>query len=152
MTVDNSAPLCNLCGHSCWLGPPTEHQKTGGLIDAKVCGDYESTPGNGYGALDDTERYRFSLCEFCLDWLFSKFQIPVTVDYYMDDFCPQEGESIEEASVRNDGFVKLRRSSEPPPVWKPAAERVAMDDWRKMKKEFAEEAEKRARARNKEKP
>jgi hypothetical protein len=74
--------LCNLCALSCDLptGPaddpkPDPH----GLIEKEVLGHYASTPGNGHGALDDTTAYKFSLCEWCLDWLFTQFKIPPLV-------------------------------------------------------------------------
>lgn len=63
---------CNLCGLSCMLG---DSRQAGGIC-AIAEGGYFSTPGNGYGALDDMTQYRFQLCEFCLDWLFQKMQIP----------------------------------------------------------------------------
>ena len=61
--------LCNWCDESCSIGPEdNEHNPNTphGMIDACVRGHYNSTPGNGYGALDDITSYRFSLCEFCL--------------------------------------------------------------------------------------
>lgn len=117
----NTERLCNLCGLSCWLREG-QHVELGGLIKATATGGYFSTPGNGVGALDDTVAYRFSLCEFCLDWLFGRFVVPVAVTDYMLDDTPVE-------------------------AWKPAAERVAADDWRKMKQEFTDEAARRAAAR-----
>lgn len=121
--VKAEGPMCNLCGLTCVLGHEG-HPSHGphGLINQAVSGGYESTPGNGYGALDDTTRYRFSLCEFCLDWLFSQFQIPVSVEDYM-----APGEKIE--------------------PWAPAQERVVRDDWRKMKAEFQSEHDRREVAR-----
>lgn len=114
--------LCNLCGLSCMLydrGTPFE---LGGLIRKTVDGGYESTPGNGSGALDDMTGYTFSLCEFCLDWLFAQFVIPVAL------------EDVDNPEYRE--------------TWRPAAERVATDDWRRMKTEFRVEAERRALARS----
>jgi len=111
---------CNMCGLLCTLGD----EATGadyGLINARASGGYESTPGNGHGALDDCTHYTFSLCEFCLDWLFSRFKVPVKVDDYVS------GEEAE--------------------PWRPAAQRVAEDEWRKMKQEFQTEHDKRAAAR-----
>lgn len=108
-------PICNLCGLSCMLTT-----RAGGLVKATVWGGYESTPGNGVGALDDHVEHTFSLCEFCLDWLFSRFVIPVELrDYFYEPLEP----------------------------WRPAAERVAADDWRRDKKRFADEAARRAAAR-----
>lgn len=118
-------PICNLCGLSCVFekdcyGPGLD--AIGGLINAKVDGGYESTPGNGHGALDDGTSYHFSLCEFCLDWLFSQFEIPVKVDCYM--------------------------GPEDIAAWRPAAQRVAEDDWRRMKDAFRTEYERRIVGRN----
>lgn len=116
---------CNMCGLSCRLGhDETPSSGLHGLIYQKIRGYYESTAGNGYGALDDDTTYTFSLCEFCLDWLFSKFQLKVSVSDY-------SGRQTEQQHFR------------------PAAQRVAEDEWRKMKKEFTEEHDKRAAARNK---
>lgn len=112
--------LCNRCGLSCELGSTGE---LGGLIRQMVVGGYSSTPGNGHGALDDIEGYRFSLCEFCLDWLFQTFKIPVELianDIYPSGDAPQ--------------FV-------------PAAQRVDSDEWRRMKAEFHAEHERRRIAR-----
>ena len=115
---------CNLCGLSCVLrGNAADLSQNGGLIDARVSGGYDSTPGNGCGALDDTTAYTFSLCEFCCDWLFARFVVPVATTKYMEGDAPDE-------------------------PWKPAAERIAVDDWRGMKAEFAKEAERRAASRN----
>lgn len=114
---------CNLCGLSCGLGTPGHPaHDMGGLINARVSGGYESTPGNGCGALDDCTSYSFSMCEFCLDWLFTQFKIPVNAASYTDS-------EIE--------------------VWRPAVVRVAQDDWRKMKDRFCAEAERRSKARSK---
>ena len=113
---------CNLCGLPC--GSPSSNPQQWseqGLLDAHVCGGYDSTPGNGEGALDDMMEYRFSMCEFCLDWLFGKFQIPVTVRDYI------AGETRE--------------------PWRPAAQRVLEDDWRRMKEQFTAEYERRKKAR-----
>jgi len=116
--------LCNLCGLSCVLGHQDHDlRRPHGLINQTVRGGYHSTPGNGLGALDDTMSYKFSLCEFCLDWLFSQFKTPVELGCYMGGL--EEGE-----------------------VWKPAAQRVEEDDWRAMKEEFRAELEKRNAARS----
>ena len=124
--------LCNFCGYSCTLGPlpgVPEGRRTekeiisfdeGGLLNAKVSGGYNSTPGNGEGALDDMSSYEFSLCEFCLDWLFSSFTIPPVVRRYHEDH---------------------------PCLFRPAAQRVAEDEWRKAKEAFYAEAKWRASAR-----
>jgi hypothetical protein len=113
--------LCNGCGYSCALTSGTRTE-LGGLLMARVCGGYFSTPGNGCGALDDATAYSFSLCEFCLDWLFAQFKIPVATTNYMEGDAPDA-------------------------PWKPAEARVAVDGWRKMKGKFAVEAALRATTR-----
>lgn len=114
--------VCNLCGHLCSLadhnGQVLDH--AAGLIDAHVSGGYHSTAGNGFGALDDITSYRFNLCEFCLDWLFTQFVVPVETSCY------------------------LSGEAEP---FRPAEERVRNDEWRKMKEEFFTELEKRTLCR-----
>ena len=114
---------CNLCGLSCTIGAPGDkwQDRRAGLIEAKVVGGYESTPGNGWGALDDCTSYTFSLCEFCLDWLFTRCKVPPKTFYRVG-------------------------SDEPP--WRPAAERVKDDDWRRLKDEFRQESERRRKARD----
>lgn len=77
--------ICNYCGLSCNVGP---NGRGNGLLDADVYGGYSSP---NYGALDDATKYSFSLCEFCLDWLFCQFKIPVSCSE--GDFVP--------ATVRN---------------------------------------------------
>jgi hypothetical protein len=115
MLSNDGGVLCNRCGLSCVIGP--EGSQPAGLIKAEVTGSYESTPGNGNGALDDGDKYHFCLCEFCLDWLFTTFKIPVTV-------------------CGSDGLV----------VWRPAVDRMAEDEWRKDDS-FYVEAARRALAR-----
>ena len=118
---------CNWCGETCLLvdrgrtGHVVTDRDRHGLIDAVVSGGYESTPGNGQGALDDCSSYKFSLCEFCLDHLFTQFKIPPTVAEYGSG------------------------GGEYP--FTPAAERVAKDDWRPMKEAFFAEARRRAEKR-----
>lgn len=127
---------CNWCGLSCALGPPEcPSYEMGGLINAIVRGGYSSTAGNGDGALDDMTSYRFSLCEFCLDWLFTQFRVPVEVsDYtFSDDLRGKDRFDVDDVG----------------PAWEPAVVRVAKDDWRSLKQRFCEEAERRAQARNK---
>jgi len=114
--------LCNLCGLPCWVDHPgvpdsVDTETNMGLIGAEVSGGYESTPGNGYGALDDLVTYSFSLCEFCLDWLFRRCVIPPTTN------------QTEEVFVG-------------------AADRVALDAWRKKKSVFYDEEMRRNGARN----
>lgn len=118
--MSEEAPLCNLCALSCVLGDEP-CRAPHGLVDVSVSGGYESTPGNGHGALDDCQRYTFSLCEFCLDWLFSQFKIQAATDNYM--------------------------TGEHEKPWRPAAQRVAEDEWRRMKPEFRAEYERRLVAR-----
>ena len=120
---------CNLCGLPCDIygSIPEEIRTPSGLIDAKVTGGYDSTPGNGFGALDDCSQYKFSLCEWCLDWLFEQFII-----------SPEEK-----------GIGAFSHLDGPPIEWKPARQRVEEDDWRTLKKEFAEEYERRNLARSK---
>ncbi len=120
---------CNLCGLPCDIhgSIPEELRTPSGLIDAKVTGGYDSTPGNGFGALDDCSQYKFSLCEWCLDWLFEQFKIP-----------PEEK-----------GIGAFSHLDGPPIEWKPARQRVEEDDWRTLKKEFAEEYKRRNQARSK---
>ena len=146
MSTETPDPLCNLCGLTCVVGReggPDNHPE--GLLDAVVTGGYESTPGNGWGALDDMTRHRFNLCEFCLDWLFACFVIPVAVDDPMNDFVLREGETVAEGLKRM-GIVRVGGFSETRP-WRPAAARVADDDWRSMKDAFTAEAARRSAAR-----
>jgi len=138
---------CNLCGLSCTLGCGEHRDENGGLIDATVIGGYESTPGNGHGALDDLIRHRFSLCEFCLDWLFYQFVIPVAVDDPMNDHVLKPGETVEEGLTRM-GVVRVGGPYDVPP-WRPAAQRVREDDWRGQKEAFFAEAARRDAAREK---
>ncbi len=114
--------LCNMCGLTCRLDP--KESETHGLIKETVSGGYESTPGNGDGALDDCTRYTFSLCEFCLDHMFSQFKIPVGVDDYIHSGPKDE-----------------------PEVFRPAQQRVTEDDWRQMKERFFAEFNRRNAAR-----
>ena len=135
MSEDKKAEtLCNLCGLPCTLGGDPYPDFRAGLISAVVQGGYESTAGNGYGALDDMTSYNFSLCEFCLDWLFSQFKIPVEVKDYMGS---SGGYDFEDPNTK----------PWKPEPWKPAADRVNEDDWRKMKDEFFSEFNKRNEAR-----
>lgn len=85
-----------------------------------VVGGYDSTPGNGEGALDDMDRYSFVLCEFCLDHLFQMFRVPPKVE-------PEWG----------GGPIQFR----------PAHVRVKEDAWRKQKDRFFAEEKRRADAR-----
>lgn len=81
--------VCNMCGESCSLGhaygdgTESDPISYGGLINCEVQGGYNSTPGNGVGALDDMTKYTFSLCEFCLDYMFGYFTIPPKVYSYI---------------------------------------------------------------------
>lgn len=112
--------LCNKCGNTCNLLEhlyPNDTPYYSGLIKAKVIGGYNSTPGNGFGALCDNSLYTFSLCEFCLDELFETFKIPVEER----DNC--DGSIVE---------------------WKSATEKVKTESWRDYNPEyFLEESKKR---------
>jgi len=109
---------CNLCGEPC--GCNHKHASALGLVNHTEMGSYCSTPGNGCGALDDGATYTFSLCEFCLDWLFSRFKIPPEVD----------------------------RGDPESNVFRPAEQRVNEDDWRQLGRErFFSEFHKRNKAR-----
>lgn len=114
--------LCNLCELSCVPAARDSFGDPHGLINAVVGGSYASTPGNGSGALDDMTAYKFSLCEWCLDWLFSQFHIPPKV-YDFSTYFSREFE--------------------------PAAQRVIEDEWRTFKDEFWAEKKKRDAARKK---
>jgi hypothetical protein len=117
---DQKEILCNLCGESCALesSDPNDRIEFGGLLNQLVMGGYFSTPGNGSGALDDFVSYHFSLCEFCLDWLFGQFKIVPTTDDPTDT-----------------------NYKEP---WRPATQRVKEDDWRNQKDKFYAEANRRS--------
>jgi hypothetical protein len=117
--------ICNLCGLSCRFDTKFSNDNYGLINQSVNCG-YESTPGNGHGALDDITWYRFSLCEFCLDWLFAQFKVPVSTG------CYAGGDGDDDTTQ-----------------WRPAQERVNRDDWRKMKDVFQIEHDKRAKARSK---
>lgn len=122
---------CNMCGLECQIkfeqnGEVTKNSEICNSIlsDFTVSGGYDSTPANGYGALDDGSTYTFSLCEFCLDNLFQKFKIAPKITSYMsyngeEDFLPAE------TRVRMSAFNK------------------------ENKKAFLEEQERRNKARNK---
>lgn len=110
--------LCNMCGLEMNLRHSFNEYHG---LKASVTGGYLSTPGNGYGALDDMSTYDFNLCEFCLDYLFSNFKIPPKV------------------------YERLITNSEE--KFRPAGQRVIEDDWRKDKEEFFKEYEKRNLAR-----
>jgi len=141
--LNATAHPCNLCGLSCLLDP--QHPPAG-LIDATVVGGYPSTPGNGNGALDDNDGYRFSLCEFCLDWLFAQFRIPVAMVNTKIAWSPGPGESIGDAMQRTGGFVSLVTGPDPDP-WRPAEQRVREDAWREDKEGFSQEKARRDIAR-----
>jgi len=103
---------CNVCGHSLQLEPNTPRV---GLVDAEVQGSFHSTPGNGAGALDDCTKYKFSVCEFCLDWLFTKCLIPPEVE-------------------------DIHGDPDTPARWRPAGQRVVEDSWRTQKLRYSDEA------------
>lgn len=140
-------PLCNMCGLTTHLpvGPAGSGETAAhGLIDASVEGGYASTPGNGHGALDDGHHYTFSLCEFCLDWLFTLFKMPPVISDYMHEGAVKVWPELNAMGMRG-----------PPPkpptadelLWRTARQRVNEDEWRKFKKEFFDEANRRALAR-----
>ena len=110
-------PDCNLCGLTCRLCDH-EHSNSGGLERYTVSGNYDSTAGNGGGALDDGDTYTFSLCEWCLDWLFAQFKV-----------LPEMGNNYHHEP---DGS----------PAWSPAAVRVSTEEWREKGREafFAEKS------------
>jgi hypothetical protein len=110
--------LCNLCGLSLTIGEDGWYKSNAGLIDTEVYGGFLSTPGNGYGALGDMLCYKFSLCEFCLDWLFTRFKVQVKVT--------DHGEEL---------------------PFRPAEQCVREDDWRRLKDEFFQEYERHNKAR-----
>ena len=56
--------LCNKCGETC-----KDEMNFNGLIEARIEGAYDSK------YLEDTTRYKFSLCEKCLKELFDTFKI-----------------------------------------------------------------------------
>lgn len=107
---------CNLCGDTCCISEGEGMCEKYGLENCKVSGHYMSTPGNGHGALDDLSTYQFSLCEFCVNWLFKQFVIPPREYDYSD------GHEYE---------------------WRSAEQRVEEDDWRKMKELFHKENNRR---------
>jgi hypothetical protein len=129
MNKSGKETLCNLCGLSCQLptGPNDGWVEDYGLIDCRVMGGYSSTPGNGHGALDDCDEYGFSICEFCLDWLFGQFKIPPTVE------------------VSACGDRQTPRVFE---KWKSAEQRVKEDDWRGFKEEFFTNKKRHDKARS----
>jgi hypothetical protein len=112
---------CDFCGEPLQF---EEHCERAGLVDVKVSGGYSSTPGNGSGALDDRTVYKFSICEFCLDWMFTQFKIPPKMTELI-------GDGIEISAD----------------LFKSAIKRVAEDDWRKQKKKFYNEQTRRCVAR-----
>lgn len=119
-------PLCNGCGLTTALpdydGPKGQVEYEAGLIRAMADGGFSSTPGNGWGALDDTTHYVFSLCEFCCDALMATFVIPPV--------------------------VRSNFGHDPPEPFRPAAERVREDAWRKgHRAAFEQESAKRAALR-----
>jgi hypothetical protein len=121
VTRSDSKHLCNLCGEPCAFGSHPDEPL--GLIDAVVQGGEASTPGNGSGALDDLTSYTFSLCEFCLDWVFSQCRIPPEVRVVNAD----PPEDIE--------------------IFRPAEQRVREDEWRTYKSDFFKERDWRNAAR-----
>lgn len=107
------ATCCNWCG--CSVLSSQGHNHIGD--EFIVVGGYDSTPGNGEGALDDMDRYSFILCEFCLDHLFQMFRVPPKVE-------PELG----------GGPIQFR----------PAHVRVKEDAWRHQKVRFLVEEKRRS--------
>ncbi len=107
------ATCCNWCG--CSVLSSQGHNHIGD--EFIVVGGYDSTPGNGEGALDDMDRYSFILCEFCLDHLFQMFRVPPNVE-------PEWGGS--------------------PIQFRPAHVRVKEDAWRHQKVRFLVEEKRRS--------
>lgn len=127
--MSKKIPACNMCGLSCAISGP---EGTLSVLEDEpgiehfigshflVTGGFESTAGNGLGALDDLDQYKFTLCEFCLDWLFEQFKVPPEVTHILDD-------------------VKV--------PFRPAALRVQQDEWRKGIAQFQMEKSRRDKAR-----
>lgn len=109
---EKAIPRCNLCGDTCALQDPNS-DGAHGLINAVVCGHYASTPGKGGGALDDTTSYEFSLCEFCLDFIFTHCKIPP---------------HVWDSGITGDLHLGKK-------LFRPAPVRVDCDEWRKDSKE-----------------
>lgn len=126
--------ICTVCSESCALHLYDDHYENEGLTDVSIMGGYPSTPGNGLGALDDATRYTFSICEFCLDFLFENARVPPTT-------CHPGRDAIE--------FGDRRLPAVPDEVFPfaCASERVARDDWRTRKAEFYAERDRRAALR-----
>jgi hypothetical protein len=105
---DREPATCNLCGESCLLplpGGDAHGTSNHGLIRALVTGGYFSHPGRFSGALEDMTAYQFSICEFCLDWLFCQAKIPPRTfcwSGYDEGFEWQSGEDIAKESEKND--------------------------------------------------
>jgi len=128
--MSEKIPDCNLCGLSCaFKGPECQIPLEEGewpIVDHFIgshfiiTGGYESTAGNGLGALDDLMQYKFALCEFCIDWLFEQFKVPPHVSCLMEN------------------------KEEP---FRPAALRVQQDEWRKGIAQFQMEKSRRDKAR-----
>ena len=146
-----------MCGLSCVLREETfkspddtdqSYKAVGGIIDAEIIGGYDSTPGNGYGALDDMCGYRFSMCEWCLDWLFQQFNTPPTTFDPMNRFVLKAGETVDEGLNRMGVVRVMGRVPEPEP-FKPAVQRVNEDEYRTDRTTFFTELARRDAARKK---
>lgn len=105
--------VCNMCGESTILAlePVVD---IGGLDNCEVIGGYFSS------ALEDCSKYKFSICEFCLDYLFERFKIPPKI------FCTIDGD-----------YRKFTT----------AKERFQTSNQKKLATEFFEEYEKRNKVR-----
>ncbi len=115
-----SGKKCNLCGLPCDEDAGGNKMGDLGLIDARVRGEY------GSDALVDFMEYRFSLCEWCLDWLFDQFKVPMVVTDWDEPY----------KAVRKDGTP-----NPPPEPWVPAIKRFSTEpryDKERVAKIFAE--------------
>lgn len=75
-TTVHSLKICNMCGFDMSDGiykDESNHDPNFGLRDAEVYGRYDSP------VLFDRTKCVFSLCEYCLVWLFESFAVPQTV-------------------------------------------------------------------------
>jgi hypothetical protein len=104
-----SGKRCNMCAQE------SEGLECNSILNNfKVSGGYDSTPANGYGALDDMTDYEFSLCEYCLDYLFKQFLIAPKV-YFIpsiaeEKFIPAEVRvEMSNHNYKEDFFTEYNR-------------------------------------------
>lgn len=77
-TTAEDNPDCNWCGFTCTMNPDHANLRGSyGMINVTADGGY------GSDVLLDATRHRFSLCEYCLDHLFSQFTKPPGLEDYM---------------------------------------------------------------------